>query len=466
MASDWAVRGFHYLSRRQSSLARSLVIWSIFATLTITVAVLAGPAAIGGGLRSAFGSTVELQDSPRATQAVAADRADPATLAQPASSQCGFYGAPYGPTGAIYDSVENEIFVADSETNEVYVISAANQTLLKVISLGEICVNPFGLAYDSELGEIFVAEAGNGAVGVISDTNDSVVASFPIGNNEPWNIVLDSGLNQLFVTAPVQGNITVLSLPTGKVVNTIEEGRIEQPVGLSYAANLGEIFVANGLGNYSSTMSVISDRSDAVVSYVPIDCFGANTFGTFAEIPYGTAYNPETGSVYVSCEGGDGLAVVATPNNTQVGYVPLDQGTAAITYDASQNEIWVVSPFSNQAYVVSCSTNSVVDHGPTGVDPFEGIAIDNRTGDVYVTNFKQTNVTVLDSEANPIATISLPAPLAPPSGTVTSIEWLLILIPIAALVAGVVLVAIRSRPPPISPSPALEDSPRLIPENK
>ena len=442
------------LRRRGRSKVRRSAMLLAPTALVLAVILLVGPAPIVREGPFALNPGVPAQSVLELPLVISARGAESSTLAQPSSSQCGFEGSPYGPSGAVYDYARDEVFVADSETNAVYVISSANQTLEKVISLGNECVNPFGLAYDASLGDVFVAETGNGTVAAISDTSDSVVATFPVFGG-PWNIAYDSGLDRLFVTDLAQGNITVLSLPTGRVVQTISEGRVEQPLGLAYAAGLGEVFVANSLGNYSSTMSVISDSSDTLVSYVPVHCFGPGSSGTLGEIPYGVAYDTRTGNVYVSCEGGSGLAVIATSNNTQVGYVPLNDETTAITYDADYGEVWAVAPFSGQVYSVSGETNLVVHQGQSGGFPFEGIAIDNRTGDVYVTNFRQTNVTVFDANASPIASITLPTPSTPPTPAFPSLNilgWSLVLCVAAGLGGFVVVLWIRVRKPPsVSP---------------
>lgn len=440
-------------------------IWPIPAALMVSLAIFAGPTSLPGDAQLATRSAIQAQNLRELPKMILSESTESSSMDQPSSSQCGFYGAAFGPAGAVYDYARNEIFVADSETNDVYIISGANQTILKVISLGRVCVNPFGVAYDADLGEVFVAEAGNATIAAISDTSDSVVASFPV-QGQPWNIAFDSGLDQLFVTDPVHGNISVLSLPTGTLVATITEGWEEQPVGLSYDANLGEVFVANSLGNYSSTMSVISDATDSLVAYVPVHCWGPGSSGTFGEMPYETAYDYRTGNVYVSCEAGSGLEVIATSNNTQVGYVPLNDGTTALAYDADRGEVWAAAPFSGHVYSVSDETNLVVHWGRTGGTPFEGLAIDNRTGDVYVTNWKQANVTVFDPNASPIAGITLPTLPAPASESVTATAWLLILGSTAVLVAISVAVWIRVHRPPNAPSPPAEGTQAATPEGK
>ncbi len=354
----------------------------------------------------------------------------------------------------MYDYVQNVVFVSDSETNEIYVLSASNDTIETTIWLGTECVNPFGLAYDPELGEVFVAETGNGAIVAISDTNYSIVATIPVPG-EPWNLAYDNGLDELFATDPVSGNITVVSLRTESVVATIVDGRFSQPIGITDTP-YGWLFVANSLGYYSDTVTVISDDTDAILFNVSVNCEGAGA--SWPEIPFGVAYDSRTDNVYVSCELGSGLAVISPAVRSQVGYVSLNDTSTAIGYDASTSEIWAVSPFSGRVYAVSDVTGQVVSSGRTGGRPYEGLAIDNRTGDVFVPDFLETNVTVLNGEAAWVGNTTLPFPPAE-SSLVSGVDaWILafLLVGLLLVVAPVVWLGLR-KPPARGYNPPADD---------
>ncbi len=81
------------------------------------------------------------------------------------------------PSGVVYDSGKDEIFVTNSGENTVSVISDTTNTVVATVVVG---ANPFGLAYDSNRGEIFVANYGSGTVSVISDSNNTVVATVKV----------------------------------------------------------------------------------------------------------------------------------------------------------------------------------------------------------------------------------------------------------------------------------------------
>ncbi len=356
--------------------------------------------------------------------------------------ECGFYGAPHGPAGVVYDPTTSEVFVADSETNEIYVISDTNDMVVASIWLGAACVNPFGLAYDPDSREVLVAETGAGVIAAISDLNDSVAATIPVHENI-WSLAYDSALDELFAAAPDQGNISVVSLSTQHEVATISENRTEEPVAVAYDPALGEVFVANDLG-WMDTLLVISDGTNRIVATVPISCAGRPP-STFQN-PMSVAYDSRAASVYVSCLLDGTLSVVSTGNNTQeaiAGSSSYGSG-GALAYDAASGRVWVTDPFDNQVEAISDLNNSVVAHGPVSSYPMAGIAVDDRTGQVFVSGFNSDNVTVLSSNGAFVANVSLPPPPTIGGGggiggPASPFDWIDPLLVVAAI-AAVVLV--------------------------
>jgi YVTN family beta-propeller protein len=402
-----------------------------------------------------------LQSTPPTAAALATDPSSP--LAREVSSECGFYGSAYGPADAVYDYGTGQIFVSDSETNDVYVISPSTNTVTTTISLGPVCFNPFGLAYDPSLGEVFVAEAGNAAVAAISDVNDTVVATYPV-SGQPWNIAYDSAKDALFVTDLPEGNISLISLVPGGLSETISLGIDEQPLGIAYVPGQGQVFVANSLGNHTDTLSVISDVIDEVIASVPMACSGSP--GTWFELPFGVVYDPLNGDIYASCEAADGLAIISPESDTQVGNVTTNVSLTALACDPANGDVWAVAPFSSEVVDVSGDTNSVIGEGSMVGEPFEGVAIDNGTGDVYVPSWKATDVAVFSPSSTPITSIDLPQPSTSMSGTSTfNLELVGVLVAVGAVVVVIILVAVRLRetaPPlgPEQPPPDIEPPPK------
>jgi len=449
--------GGYSLSERPRSPCR-VGTWSAVAVLALAMLLAGGGGLVPIGARSGtIGATVRSPDQDSGLPTSVAPEASPIPAQTTTTSQCGFYGAPYGPADVVYDDHTGQIFVSDSETNEIYVISETTKAVVRVISFGSACVNPFGLAYDPNLGVVFAAETGGRAIAAISDESDSVVSTFPVAGN-PWNMAYDSGRNELFVTELDQGDISVLSLPSGATLDTISEGWTEQPLGVAYVPAQGEVFVTNSLGNFSDTVSVISDTSDLPVASIPVGC-GASP-GTFGQIPFGVVSDPATGEVYASCETGNGLAAISAANHIQVGTVPMNSSATALALNEATGEIWAASPFTGQVFAVSVLTNSVVAQGPTGGFPFEGIAVDNRTGEVYVSNWKSENVTVFGPNASPIASIELPPPASASFWSLPTAGWVLLVVALGGSGLFAAAVWMRSRGPPQHLDSTAGDDPR------
>jgi YVTN family beta-propeller protein len=103
------------------------------------------------------------------------------------------------PLGNAYDSVKDEIYVANSGDNTVSVISDQSNSVITTITVGTA---PRGLAYDSSRGQIYVSNYQSDSISVISDSTNSVVSTFDIEADKtaPAALAYDSGKDELFVT--------------------------------------------------------------------------------------------------------------------------------------------------------------------------------------------------------------------------------------------------------------------------
>jgi YVTN family beta-propeller protein len=69
---------------------------------------------------------------------------------------------------------------------------------------------PFGLAYDSGKGEVFVANSFSNIVSVISDSTDKVVANITVGSN-PNSVAYDSAKGEVFIVDESDKTVSVIS---------------------------------------------------------------------------------------------------------------------------------------------------------------------------------------------------------------------------------------------------------------
>ena len=238
------------------------------------------------------------------------------------------------PWGVAYDSGNGEVFVTDSNTGNVSVISDATNKVVATIPVGS---NPVGVAYDSGKGEVFVTNEYSNSVSVISDGNNTVVVTIPVGSY-PWGVAYDSGKGEVFVANFNSGNVNVISDANNTVVTTILVGT--SPYGVAYDSGKGEVFVAN---SYSMSVSVISDVSNTVVATIPV-----------SGSPFDVAYDSGEGGVgvFVTNYNSGNVNVILDANNTVVATIPVGSSPYGVGYDSRKGEVFVANDRSDTVSVI------------------------------------------------------------------------------------------------------------------
>ena len=172
----------------------------------------------------------------------------------------------YVPSAEAYDSGRGEVFVANTYSNSVSVISDTTNTVVATVKVGGY---PIDAVYDSGKGEVFVVNGNSANVSVISDATNTVVATVNVGVNvgivageAHYTAVYDSGKGEIFVANYASDNVSVISDATNTVVATVNVGT--NPWAETYDSGKGEVFIANGNTN---NVSVISDGTGVSTSF-------------------------------------------------------------------------------------------------------------------------------------------------------------------------------------------------------
>src|SRR5437879_3620210 len=177
-------------------------------------------------------------------------------------------------------------------------------------------------------------------------------------------------------------------LITGLVVGT-------NPNGIAYGN--GNVYVANGGGNF---VSVISNLTNSVLATVSV---GAN--------PMGIAYG--NGNVYVANNGANTVSVISSATNSVLATVSVGASPYGVAFGIGN--VYVVNLGSGSVSVISSATNSVVATIPVGTNPAWD-AFDPNNGYIYV-SFPYANSI---STINGIIQSTTPTTTSPPSISITS----------------------------------------------
>lgn len=250
--------------------------------------------------------------------------------------------------------------------------------------------DPQGIAYDPEMGEMYVANSGSNTVSVISDSTNTVVATIDVGI-QPKNVAYDCGKNEMFVTNYGSGTVSVISCKTHEVVATIPVGI--HPVGIAYDSAKSELFVANSGDN---TVSVISDINNSVIATVATGTNllnGSSAHGLGDPHPIGVACDSATNEIYVvnsypDSSGSGTVSVISDSNNTVLVSIPVGELPHYAAYDPRRGEIFVTNLQDGFVSVISDTTHTVIANVSLPKPGFSGgnsdITYDSKTGEIFV----------------------------------------------------------------------------------
>ncbi|MGD0250766.1 MAG: YncE family protein [Thermoplasmata archaeon] len=277
------------------------------------------------------------------------------------------------PVGVAYDSGKGEVFVTNTGSGNVSVISDATDAVVATISVG---TKPYAAAYDSAKGEVFIANEQGGSVSVINDTDNTVVATVDTGDY-PTGLAYDSGKGEVFVAGD-QTSVFVISDATNSVVATVGVGNVTE--GLTYDAAHGQVFASMF---DDQDVWVISDATNTVTSIVHV--------GT---TPVGLATDSAKGLVFSANYGSANVSALSTVSHSVVANVRVGSGPSSVAYDQGQAYLLVANSVSANVSVVSDATDKVISTFPVGSAPF-GIAFDDAKGVAFVSNYGSNNVSVV-----------------------------------------------------------------------
>jgi YVTN family beta-propeller protein len=308
------------------------------------------------------------------------------------------------PADPLYDSGANEVFVNCEGSNNVTVISPTSNTVIASIPVGNtLSVSSVEMAYDPVRGEVFVANKNNtngNTVSVISDKTNTLVATVTVGQN-PSGLAYDSEKGEVFVLNANSNDLSVISDTTNAVVATIPVG--SGPNDVVYDSGVGELFVP--IWN-SDTVSVVSDSSNSVVATIPVGIAPAHAI-----------YDPAMGEVLVLNEGSNTVSIISDTTNSVHVTVPV--GSAGffqdgMAYDSGKREVFVSNFGSANVSVISDVTDSLVATVPTGPDP-QGMTYVPAQNEVFLESIvglnasTGRNISVISDSTNSIVA-SIPEP--------------------------------------------------------
>lgn len=292
------------------------------------------------------------------------------------------------PTDLTYDPTNGLMYAANSGGNEIAILRGS--TGAEVGSIRSL-YGPDGLAYDSGNGNLYVANSFSDNVSVINTDSNQTVASIPVGSY-PQGVEYDPANGEIYVANCNSDNVSAISGATNTVLKSIAAGICPNQITFDssnkdlYVTNVGpkvEVFGAPG------NVTVIDGSSNHAIASL-------NT-GTG---PWGSAFDPINGLVYVACFITGNLTVINGTTQTTVGSIHVGLYPTEPAYDPVDGELFIGTArpgnlsYSNEVVAVSAANSSLLGGVSVGTRPLD-VALDPSTDHLIVTNLYSGTVSIL-----------------------------------------------------------------------
>jgi phospholipase C len=275
----------------------------------------------------------------------------------------------------------------------VGIFNASTFTLVSALTSG--FTNPYGVAATPNGAEVWVTDSGTNIVSVISTTTNTVTATVVVGIY-PHGIAITPDGSTAYVanTGPNTGpggseSVSVIDVASQTVSATITVGEAPQMVTVSPDGAL--VFVTCADGVYVITVATGSVRK------APGQLHN----------PHGVTVTPDGTQAWVTDSDNDRVVVLATAGLAAVGQIPVGStpwntaftadGTTAYVTNANDDTVTVIDTASRQvtATIALGSSNGQSNHIPTAV------ALD-PAGNVWVACNTSSSLVIIDTASNSV----------------------------------------------------------------
>jgi len=299
-----------------------------------------------------------------------------------------------GPIGIDYDDMTNNLYVADSNSNDIAPVNASTLTVSGFIH-GD--PGPEGVAWSSPTQDIYVANEAAGTLVSIDGRTQSILTTTKLAYGITAVTVNDTGGSVFSVDGNNNKVYEVNS--SGELLNSVTVGT--DPTGLAYDKGNGLVYVANFASNNLTLLDAVNSATVGSISLAGPVLGGGGSQDVTVDSTNGNLFVSVQGCV---CGGIPGnVTVVDGTTNRVIGgiYVWPEPGPTALAVDTQNNVLYVTDDYANLLWAFNASTWAFIAAVPVGISP-QGVAIDDQTGQVFVTNGKSNNVSVIDSATNQV----------------------------------------------------------------
>ena len=290
------------------------------------------------------------------------------------------------PWGIAYNPVNNNMYVANTESGTVSVISGSSNSVISSILVGR---EPISIAYAPPSNKLYVVNALSNDVTVINGATNKVIKNIPV-QNYPVGISYNPSNNDAYIVNLENNTISIIDTSIDSVIGTIPLENIPPPptpnshLFLTYDSTNGGMYAGGG-----DQVSVVNSATNADVKDVRIPPPLANS------VVYGLVHSTTNNRIYATTYNSD-MVVRLNPetNEFEGSAIPVGTEPAGIIRNPNNNNLYVTNSGSGTVSVINPTTNVVTSTIPTGSVP-AGIAYNSNNNHIYVTNYGSNTVSII-----------------------------------------------------------------------
>ena len=289
-----------------------------------------------------------------------------------------------------FNPINNYIYVTNAGSNTVSVINSTTNTVNKTIPVGSAPHEPEFNDFDTNM---YILNRGTATISVINSSTNTVTKTIAINpsnpsNTNPVDILYNPFNNHLYTANTGQGTVSVIDVISGMVITTITVE--SQPRDLEFNPSNNHVYVSN-FGDQS--VSVIDSISNTLITTLSVN-----------SNPSDLEYNPFNKSIYVAGQGNDAPVTVIDSLDTISAEVPISQTTFALEFNEFNKNMYVStsSDFGhNVIKVIDSASNTVIDTITVGFNP-EHLRFNPTNNFIYTANRGSDSVSVIGPELETI----------------------------------------------------------------
>lgn len=269
----------------------------------------------------------------------------------------------------------NKLYVVDSIGNQIFVVDGNTNEIITSIGVGEL---PRGLVFDPTLNKLYVTNLNSGTVSVINTLTNTVEETIPVLGAAA--IGIDTTTKKVYVPSFGLGTITVIDANTDTIIDTI----------VTSGTNLSEIVINTDLKRLYVT-------DGAANTLIVVDAITNNEIISTAlgGIPGGMIINPNNNSVYIAIFTANSIVVFDEQANTITENIPVGIAPVGVGINSLTNKIFVSNAGAGTVSVIDGSIN--VEIQTIALLPsILGLSVNENTDRVFVVNQAGGTISILD----------------------------------------------------------------------